>query len=443
MRAFPRLAPHLADRARAEDPAALRHDLTLDAQVQTKMQNLGKRAVLGHPQGLSAAILVADHQIGEILAWFGSPAFTDPDGMRGYVDMANAPRSPGSTLKPFIYGMAFDQGLVHTDTLIEDRPVRFGRYAPQNSDGVFRGPVRVGDALQLSLNIPPLLLTEALGPARLMALMRKAGARPQVNGGPPGLAVTLGGVGMTLRDLVQLYAALPNGGVAQPLRWHSVSSPDPKRIMSAVAAWQIGDILAGIAPPKGHAAKARDIAYKTGTSYGHRDAWALGYDDRYVIGVWLGRPDGTPVPGAFGGDLAAPVLFEAFALLKAQPGPLPPPPAETLILYSAELPPPLLRFRCAGAAFEGSPGGPTVAFPPSNAVSLLNREGLPLKLRDGTPPFTVLVDGAPLRRGVQAREMVVPLTEPGFTRLSVIDAEGRAASVKIRLSASAGVQIYH
>ena len=114
--------------------------------------------------------------------------------------------------------------------------------------------------------------------------------------------------------------------------------------MSPVAAWQVGHILSGIAPPQGSADAVGQIAYKTGTSYGHRDAWAIGFDGQHVVGVWLGRPDGTPVPGAFGGALAAPILFEAFGRIGALRGPLPPPPADALILGTAYLPQQLRTF---------------------------------------------------------------------------------------------------
>jgi penicillin-binding protein 1C len=237
-----------------------------------------------------------------------------------------------------------------------------------------------------------------------------------------------------LNDLVQLYAGLANGGAGKPLIWRtSDQSKLPRRMMSPSAAWQVGHILASIPPPQGSAARAGEIAYKTGTSYGHRDAWALGYDGAHVIGVWLGRPDGTPVPGAFGGDLAAPILFEAFGSLKARPTPMPPPPPETMILSTAALPTPLQRFRPRDGVFARGGDAPTVRFPPHGAVLRGSGEGIPLKLRAGTLPLTVLVDGAPLLTNLRRREVLLPLSGPGFTRISVIDATGQAAEIEIRL----------
>lgn len=185
--------------------------------------------------------------------------------------MTRAVRSPGSTLKPLVYGLAFDQGLAHPETLISDSPVMFGRYAPRNFDGAFRGDVRVRDALQLSLNIPVVRLTNELGPARLMTALRLAGSEPRLNGATPGLAISLGGVGLSLHDLVQVYTTLAAGGTG-PILHHDVlaDARRTRRVLSETSAWQVSDILAGLAPPAGGATGA--LAYKTGTSYGHRDA---------------------------------------------------------------------------------------------------------------------------------------------------------------------------
>ena len=434
MTPFVRLAPHLADHVRQADPLVSRHDLTLDARLQVQIENLVRRAVASQPRGVSAAIVVADHRTGQVLASAGSPAYSAQHGALGFVDMTRALRSPGSTLKPFIYGLAFDQGLAHPDTLIDDSPVAFGRYAPQNFDGQFRGELTVREALQLSLNIPPVLLTQELGPARLMASLRAGGATPRVPGGKAGLAVALGGVGLTLNDLVQLYAGLANSGAAQPLVWRKGQAPHvARRMMSPAAAWQVSHILASIAPPQGSAARTGEIAYKTGTSYGHRDAWAIGFDGAHVIGVWLGRPDGTPVPGAFGGDLAAPLVFEAFGRLKPVQDALPAPPPETLILSTAALPQPLQRFRARDAVFNRVLDAPVVSFPPEGAVMAPSQDGVPLKLAHGVLPFSVLVDGAPVLTGLHQRNVTLPLTSRGFARISVIDARGQGAAVNIRL----------
>ncbi|QGY00020.1 penicillin-binding protein 1C [Roseovarius faecimaris] len=431
-RPFPALAPHMADLATRDAPEALLHRLTLDAPLQRSLEGLAKAALNGLPEDLSVAIVLADHQSGEILASVGSAGYDTGTTRQGFVDMTRARRSPGSTLKPLVYAMGFDRGLAHPQTLINDRPVSFGRYAPQNFDGAFRGELPVAEALRQSLNIPVVLLLDQIGPAHLMDVMRRAGTQPKLPGDQAGLAVALGGVGLSLTELVQLYAMLGQGGMERPLHWRlGDGAQGEDRILSPSAAWQVGDILAGLAPPAN--APARRIAYKTGTSYGHRDAWAIGYDGRHVAGVWIGRPDGTPVPGAFGGDLAAPVLFEAFQRLKAEADPLPPPPPETLLLATADLPQPLRRFTGRNAVFQAAPDAPKLIFPPSGAVLDGANADVPVKVRDGTPPFSWMANGKLVRAGVYRREITLPGMGQGFSHLSVIDAEGRASRVTVRI----------
>ena len=425
----PQLAPHLADRLLAADPDNGHIATTIDATLQASLETLAAQAVSSEGERLQVAIVVADHLSGEVLASVGSAAY-QADARQGFVDMTVALRSPGSTLKPLIYGLSFDEGLAHPETLVEDRPVDFAGYAPQNFDKRYRGTIRVREALQQSLNIPVVALTDALGPAKLLAALQKSGADPQVPGGRAGLAVALGGVGVSLRDLVQLYAAIARGGVARPLR-ETGESVEGQRVITAVAAWEVGDILAGLAPPPG--APANRLAYKTGTSYGHRDAWAIGYDGRNVVGVWMGRADGTPVPGVFGADLAAPILFQSFARLKPRLDPQPPAPAATLLVSNAELPQPLQRFRSRTAAFEAPADAPAVSFPRDGSELEALPEGLLLRVRGGTGPFTWLVDGTPVAVAERGREVMVPPPGPGFVTLSVIDATGQSARVRVRL----------
>ncbi|MFC4671492.1 penicillin-binding protein 1C [Seohaeicola nanhaiensis] len=432
MHPFPQLAPHLADRLRGAAPDLARHDLTLDATVQAAMERLLREAVRTAGPRVSAALVAVDHQTGEILASVGSPDYS-AEAREGYVDMTQAIRSPGSLLKPLIYGLAFDQGLVHPETLINDGPVSFGRYAPRNFDGQFRGDIRVREALQQSLNIPVVRLTDVLGPARVTAALQKSGATLHIPGGKPGLAIALGGLGITLTDLVQLYAALAEGGQGPALSAiRGATGASHQRLISPEAAWQVGHILAGLTPPPG--APSGVVAYKTGTSYGHRDAWAIGYDGRHVIGVWMGRPDGTPVPGAFGGELAAPVLFNAFGRLKQGFDRLPPPPPATLIVTAAELPQPLQRFRPRTAAFAPPEDAVELTFPPDGARIALDGGPVTLKLRGGNAPFSVLANGRPVATGLHDREIQIAAPGRGFSTLVVVDRSGRSARVTVQLN---------
>lgn len=228
----------------------------------------------------------------------------------------------------------------------------------------------MADALRQSLNIPVVLLLDEIGPAHLLDTLRRAGVPTELPGDQPGLAVGLGGLGVTLEGLTTAYAMLANGGQTRPLHWRQdAPKHTPTNVLNRAAAWHVADILAGLAPPPG--APKRRLAYKTGTSYGHRDAWTVGFDGRHVAAVWIGRPDGTPVPGAFGGDLAAPVLFEAFQRLKPKADALPPPPPEALLLPTARLPQPLRRFAGRDAVFQPSEDAPKLIFPRPTPACLL------------------------------------------------------------------------
>ena len=421
---FPALAPHLADRAIAGGHGL---QLTIDKTLQISLEKLAADTVANMGARVQVAILVADHQSGEILASVGSAAF-QADGRAGFVDMTQALRSPGSTLKPLIYGLAFDAGLGHPETLINDAPTDFNGYRPQNFDRHFRGMIRMREALQQSLNIPVVAITDAIGPANLLSAMGRAGMRPALPNGQAGLAIALGGIGVTLQDMVQLYASIARGGVSLALITnHTAQRAEGQRVLSQISAWQVGDILAGLPPPAG--APANRLAYKTGTSYGHRDAWAIGYDGRYVIGVWMGRPDGTPVPGAFGADLAAPVLFQAFGRMTLTPQP-PAPPA-TLLVANAQLPLPLQHFRARGAVFVET--GPKLSFPPDGSEVDLLPEGLLVRVEGGTAPFTWLANGAPVATGIRESALMLDHLGAGFVTLSVIDAQGQSARATVRL----------
>ena len=436
-RPFPALAPHLAERLRAEDPARVVHRTHIDPALQAALEALAAQSVAGGDPHLSVAIIVADHRTGAVRASVGSPGHTD-DARLGWVDMTRALRSPGSTLKPLVYALAFDDGIAHPETLIEDRPRAFGAYAPQNFDRRFRGTVTLREALQLSLNLPVVELAAAIGPARLMAALRRAGVEAVLpDREAPGLAVALGGVGVSLEGLVQLYAVLANGGAVQPLTLRAdgvdrAGAGSGARLVGRGAAWMVGDVLAGALPPPGWAA-ARSVAWKTGTSYGHRDALAIGYDGRHVVGVWMGRADGTPVPGVFGAALAGPVLFQAFQRLGPSPAPLPPPPPEVLTLTNSALPPPLRRFSGGPDAPVGGGPAPVIAFPPDGAEVELLAGHLHARVEGGSPPFTWLVDGVPLVGSSADRRAALPMMEAGFVTLSVIDAEGRATRARLRL----------
>jgi penicillin-binding protein 1C len=438
-RSMPMLAPHAADAVVAAVPDRRLHRLTIDAALQANLEELARERARALGPEISVAILAVDHATGEVLARVASADYFDLR-RAGQVDMTAAVRSPGSTLKPFIYGLGFEDGLIHPDTLIDDRPVRFGGYAPENFDLVFQGTVTVRRALQLSLNVPAVAVLDKVGASRFAARLEQAGAAVTLPPGEaPGLAMGLGGVGVTLGDLVALYAGLARLGttVAVTERVTGEEGPTPRRLLDAAAAWYVGHILLGTPPPE-NAAGGR-IAFKTGTSYGYRDAWAVGFDGKRTIGVWVGRPDGAPVPGLVGRVAAAPILFDAFARTGKLPAPLPAAPKGVLVAATAKLPPPLQRFRPGALAGAGSEPPLRIMFPPDGARLELAGDGsgkpdpIALKVTGGAGTLTVLVNGLPLAASPGRRTLFFEPEGPGFVRLTVMDGRGATDSVVVRL----------
>ena len=453
-RPFPMLAPHLTHAEATAAPRARAHQLTLDRTLQQGLETLARQHTEQQGKKLSSAILVADHQTGEVLAHVGAADYLDQDRF-GSIDMVEAVRSPGSTLKPFVYGLAFEIGLAHPETLIEDRPVRFGTYTPKNFDSDFHGTVTIRSALAHSLNIPAVKTLDRVGPARFVARLKRAGFSPVFgDASEPSLAVALGGVGFTLKDLAGLYAGLARGGVPIDLvhRLGDIRARDeallrgrnearPRHLLSPVAAWYVTDILKDAPPPT--SARGGRIAYKTGTSYGYRDAWAIGYDGRHVVAVWIGRPDNASTPGLMGHGAAAPMLFDAFARLAEARAPLQPPPNGALRVSGSELPPPLKRFADAGHRRVTGPfleQQLMIAFPPDRSEieveSVAGGDALDpllLKAEGGTLPLTWLADGRPIGTQEHHRQFVWQPEGRGFVKLSVIDAKGQVDRVTVRV----------
>ncbi|WP_051677359.1 penicillin-binding protein 1C [Bradyrhizobium sp. URHD0069] len=436
---MPILAPHSADQAMAIVKDATVLKLTLDSGLQRNLEALARDRAAALGPNISVGIIAVDSESGDVLARIGSPDYFD-DRRAGQVDMTRAVRSPGSTLKPFIYGLAFEDGFVHPESLIDDRPIRFGSYAPENFDMTFQGTVPVRKALQLSLNVPAIALLDRVGASRLSSRLKQAGANLVLpKDEAPGLAMGLGGVGVTLQDLVQLYSGLARLGNTRTLREIAKDDQgDTLRLLDQVAAWQVGNVLIGTPPPE-NAAHNR-IAFKTGTSYGYRDAWSVGFDGRMTIGVWVGRPDGAPVPGLVGRTAAAPILFDAFARTGKLPAALPKPPKGALVASNAKLPLPLRRFRPVGDLVRpGSEQAPRIQFPLNGSRIDVDRSGgtefsaMPVKVAGGVLPMTMLVNGVSVGEIDGRRQRLIDPPGPGFARLTVIDAMGAADTVVIRI----------
>jgi penicillin-binding protein 1C len=439
---MPFRAPHLARALRDEDPAAPTHRTAIEPLLQQRVEALLKREVMALDPEASLAAIVVDNRDRRVRAYVGNADF-GAVARRGTLDMARAVRSPGSALKPFIYAMGFDRLILHPETVLEDRPRHFADYAPVDFDGRFQGDVTAREALQYSLNLPAVAVLDRLGPSRFTSALAAAGIglRLPEPAAEPGLAVALGGAGITLADLVRPYAALSNGGEVAPLRYRS---DDPSvrgtAIFGPLAAWYVNDILAEAPPPPGvlptEIRRGRRLAFKTGTSYGYRDFWAIGYDQEVTIGVWAGRADGTPMPGRSGRLTAAPVMFKIADLV----GPpssqnAAPPPSGALLLGRNDLPPRLRRLDPGPLAQAAAPGGaPKIVYPPDGALIEWRGEELSLEATGGRRPFRWLVDGKPLAPGLPRRTIYWQPEGIGFSQLTVIDAEGRSAHSTVRLS---------
>lgn len=316
----PRKNPHLAPllaRRMVKDSQESIVETTIDASLQKQLEDMAMNWKNQLPKQTSLGLLVVDHTDMSVKAYIGSIDFQD-DSRFGHVDMISAWRSPGSTLKPFLYALAMDDGLIHAESLLQDVPRRFNDYRPGNFDSGFNGPVSVSDALVRSLNLPVVQLLDVYGSKRFAAQLRNVGTELRFPvGGEPNLSLILGGTAARMEDLVSAYSAFARQGEVSPLRYRPTDVIRDRKLMSPGAAWIVRRIMAGEARPVPDAnlSGQPNLAWKTGTSYGYRDAWAIGVNPRYTIGVWVGRPDATPVAGQLGYATAIPIMNQVNNML--------------------------------------------------------------------------------------------------------------------------------
>ncbi|MHA6288239.1 penicillin-binding protein 1C [Maricaulis sp. CAU 1757] len=427
---FPALAWHAADTVRRQRPQARDLVTSLDAELQTMLEAAVRRAAVEAGPDIQVAAMVVETEGRLVRAMAGS---ADRDRPGGWIDLTDRARSPGSTLKPFIYGLAFDDGLASAGTRIADLPQRFAGYQPDNFDRRFRGEVTVAEALQHSLNVPAVAALDGVGARRFNAALDFAGTAPQRRrqaGLDSGLAVALGGAGLTLRDVAVLYAALGDSGVARPLRWFE-DAPElaaGQSVMSAESADEILDILRRAPHPGGRmpshlAVGAPDIAFKTGTSYGFRDAWAAGVAGDFTVVVWTGRADGAALQGATGREAALPLLFR---LVDGIDGVLPG-RVERLDIDMASGPlPHSMRDFARDAA-------PHILFPPdgSEVWAAGQGTGLVLAAQAGSE-LTWYADGERVALNPLGEPVWQP-AGPGFYQVVAVDAQGRATRARVRI----------
>lgn len=430
---FPALAWHvageLARSARADQASVVS---TLDAGLQGRLEPLVAQAARAQGADATAAVLVVALDGRAVRAAVGSAGL---ERAGGWIDMTQALRSPGSALKPFIYAMAFEQGLAAPDTRMADAPRRYADYQPENFDRVFHDQVTAREALMHSLNVPAVDTLARLGPAAFEGRLEAAGVklwRPRAETRDAGLAIALGGVGISLRDLAVLYGALGDGGLARPLAWTEAEAATRRetrgvRLMSETAAGEVLAILRETPPPAGvtPAALSRGrplMAYKTGTSYGFRDAVAAGIVGGHVIVVWSGRADGGARGGLTGRDSALPLLFDVADLLQA-------PPAAPAPLSPRHAPPAL-------EDQTRDTEGPRLIFPPDGAVVQVDGFGpgsRGLVLAASGEDLAWYVAGQPLAPDPLSGQVLWRPEGPGFYGLSVVNGRGQTARAQVRI----------
>lgn len=429
---FPRIAYHAAQSLSA---AAASGESVVPSTIDIEAQMTAERIVADHAarfaDGATAAAIVIDNSTMEVRASVGSSSL---DAKGGWIDLTGAVRSPGSLLKPFIYALAFEDGVLGPDTVIDDMPRGFGGYRPENFDRSFRGEVRVREALQHSLNVPAVAALEKVGAERFSAALQAAGAKIFQRRGvkdETSLALALGGAGVTMRDVAALYAGLANRGTIRPMTM--IRGADAGRtdlqLFSPETADRINAILRGSPSLAGRAPAALSssapvIAYKTGTSYGYRDAWAAGHAAGLTIVVWTGRADGAPRPGETGRKSAAPLLF---ALMDALTN-------GAAKRFDEDAGPPE-TFTHVRLDRRTEDGPPSILFPVAGSEVYPGGEGLVLAARGGAGGYAWYVDGAPLADAEGGDRPIWRPAAEGFYDIAVVDSEGRSASAKVRVAA--------
>jgi penicillin-binding protein 1C len=432
---FPRYAYHAAAELAGSRSG---RQSTIASTIDIAKQQIAERLVADHVAGISdgatAAAIIVDSATGEVLASVGSSGF---DAAGGWIDLTNRIRSPGSLLKPFIYALAFEDGVAGPDTVIDDMPRGFGGYRPENFDRTFRGEVRVKDALQHSLNVPAVATLERVGAERFSGLMQSVGAtlmRRRRADDKPSLAIALGGAGVSMREIATLYSGLADGGKVKPLIWRmgENNKSDGVQVFAGETAERINTILRGAPSLSGRAPAALStnapiIAYKTGTSYGYRDAWSAGNADGLTIVVWVGRADGAPRPGETGRKAAAPLLFALFdamtsgrSMRPAEPPSESTPPGLVRLAPPRASTPPTILYPVPGSEiYAGSFGGDGVVFAASG----------------GEGDYRWYVDGEEVIGGDSDDRAIWRPAATGFYDVAVVDAAGLSAVAKVRVAA--------
>jgi len=321
---LPFLAPHAVDALLGREVLAGRREIraTIDLNLQRTLERQVRSYVeRSRRMGIeNASAMLVDYRTMDVKAVVGSADFFNA-AISGQVNGTLARRSPGSTLKPFVYALAMDQGLIHPLTVVKDAPVSFGPFSPENFDGSFVGPITARDALIRSRNVPAVALSAQLSTPSLYEFLKSAGVRRLAPEQRYGLALALGSADVTMEELATMYSILGNRGVWRPLRKRVTDSPrEGVRLLSEESSYMTLDMLHGNPRPEGIILGAEGrlkVAWKTGTSWGFRDAWSAGVFGPYVLVVWIGNFNGQGNPAFVGVQAAAPLFFQIIDAIAA------------------------------------------------------------------------------------------------------------------------------
>lgn len=420
---FPRLAPHLALKVLRESKKTVIKttlDYTLQKQFETWAKSRGKTL----PKGAGMALLIIENSSSHVKVYIGSNDIFSHD-FPGFIDMVKKVRSPGSALKPFIYALAFDKHIIAPKTIILDTKSAFNNYKPHNYSRKYRGEVTIAEALQNSLNIPAVKILNRLGAKEFTDKLKAVAVKLYIPKNRPTLPVALGGLGISLWHLTQSYTVLANGGSGKSI----AVLPDTKQkklyFCTPKSAAMVTEILKEIPRPKEFFDFKKAIAYKTGTSYGYRDFWSVGYSKNYTVAVWIGRPDNKPVVKLAAREIATPLMFEAFELLNSlkkvksldnKSSLIHTPPPKILKYFDKP------RFREDSLQFEYPKDG--TRFQSGGCY----KATVKFKIKNGAKPLFWYIDNTPSQNS--AEELKYKFSSGAHT-VTVIDSNGKRTSVTI------------
>ena len=413
IKAMPKMAPHLAYQLRAE--GRFQATTTLNSEYQSTLNAIATQTKL--KSNTNIAMLLANAKTGEIHAYVGSQSYTDFD-KHGAVDYSHAIRSPGSTLKPFIYAQAASEQLIHLNGIIKDERINIQGYQPQNLNRRFYGDITIGEALQRSLNIPAVKVLHKLGPERFKSKLAQANISLRQG---EGLPIALGGAGLTLHELVSLYTALGNEGKVTNVSATNTNNNISHNIFGAGQIAQINHLLSNNTAGAGRVhgrIKRQAIAYKTGTGPGGSDAWAIGTNGEYVVGIWIGSPKGEHVANNTGLGEAVPVMNRVFDGL----------PVGLLEQQTPSVAPEaLVRTDTANTTLG-------IRFPEyGSVIEVRNKQvPLPIIMEHANYPVLAVINGQKSQR-LELDNSSITLTQSGSYQLSLVDAAGHAAMVNFSI----------